>query len=250
MESFKVKHINGTARWGNKISPHNSNIYYTHDNGGRPFKVVIDSNLVKVYDNIKNNKLLSLESLQVFIGESPRTPMTEFSGGYGDDFKGNTILVEINDKEYVFIGDNIFTFKTNNKIINYTSEVGNNDVPYPYAIDSEDNFYLLIESIILKIPIQNRLDPYSYYYNRNKYHDILGIKYFIAYTDNGRVEYFPNYQQNPKEHYHLPWMKNLHILNYEGNEIPITEQEYVNMMDKITQEYNFQEIQKYNIIYS
>ena len=62
--------------------------------------------------------------------------MTDFSGA-GDeiDFDGNTLLLECEDNGYVFIsGLEIFQFKTDDKIIDYISLVGNNMVPYTFAI--------------------------------------------------------------------------------------------------------------------
>lgn len=116
---------------------------------------------------------LTYETKKIFIGKSPRNKWTEFSGGYGNEFDGNTILLETNDNEYVFIGSEVFSFKTKGEIVDYISIVGNNDVPYPYAIDEFKNIYLLIENvIILHTDIsQERMkeydNPYDYYYTAN-----------------------------------------------------------------------------------
>ena len=65
--------------------------------------------------------------------------MTEYSGGYGDEFDGNSILVHISENKYVYIGSSIYSFESQAKIIRYISPVGNSDVPYPYAIDEKEN---------------------------------------------------------------------------------------------------------------
>ena len=73
--------------------------------------------------------------------------MTEFSGGYGDKWKGNSILLRIENEnkfKYVHIGTDIFEFLTDEKIIKYVSSVGNNCVPYPYA-ESENWCYCMLE---------------------------------------------------------------------------------------------------------
>ncbi len=49
-------------------------------------------------------------------------------------FKGNSILVKLDDDKYIYIGESIFKFKAKDRIINYLSPVGNSGVPYPYAV--------------------------------------------------------------------------------------------------------------------
>lgn len=168
-----------------KVSlPKNAKSYLIHDNGGRPFKVVIykstsNKQIVDIYkiDDILNNKLtyntkiISYIPTKIFIGKSPKNEMTSFSAGYGPKFDGNSILLCLNDKtnEYVYIGEEIYSFKAKNTIKTYVSPVGNNDVPYPYAIDNSNNYYLMTENTIINMnnisdkKILN--DPYEYYYN-------------------------------------------------------------------------------------
>jgi hypothetical protein len=155
--------------------------YKTHFNGGRIYRVVIKSNtrkddIIKVYKNEckygscdgKFNKLLQTYiSGTYFIGKSPKNKMTSYSGGYGSEFDGNSILVKLNEGEnkYVFIGDKMFTFETLYEIKDFVSPVGNNDVPYPYAIDVKENCYLMIENVIL-LSYGSKKEPYWYYYDR------------------------------------------------------------------------------------
>lgn len=166
--------------------------YLTHDNYSRPFCVYIDefNDEVSVYKNkrddeekgeyedddsytdLKNyTKLIQkFKADKIFIGESPVNPMTEFSGGYGPEFHGNSILLKIDEKEYVFIGETIYSFKTNHPIVSFVSPVGNNDVPYPYAIDDKDNYYFLLGgdeyTAILTIDDDSKPDdPYRYFYS-------------------------------------------------------------------------------------
>ena len=154
-------------------------VFYTHDNGGRPFKVIIrtksknDSNIY-IYKNNegtqdKNDLVAVIRPLKIFIGKSPLNAMTRFSGGHGKDFYGNSILLEVGKNDYVYIGERIFRFSTFSKIIKYVSPVGNNDVPYPYAIDSLGNYYLLTEEVVLdsssSFSIRRYGDPYDYYYS-------------------------------------------------------------------------------------
>jgi hypothetical protein len=154
--------------------------YFTHDNGGRPFKVVIDNTNINVYNQSELLLELSTNNTNdIFIGKSPLNEMTEFSGGYGPNFDGNSILIKKDEKnEYLFIGNRIFTFTSLYPIIEFVSPVGNNDVPYPYAIDEKGNYYILNENIIVinkeekeeekKEEKEKKEDIYQYYYDNLK----------------------------------------------------------------------------------
>ena len=166
-------------------------IYYVLDNGARPFKVSITKGLVSVYRDItdwKNNwtaerlpeysvkAVKTFTPEKVFIGKSPLNDMTEFSAGHGSKFNGNTVLLSLPGNVNVVIGMNISSFKSVAPIKKYISPVGNNGVPYPYAIDSQGNYYLVYEDVTIK-PIttpfveymkNTKHDPYTYYYENNK----------------------------------------------------------------------------------
>ena len=72
--------------------------------------------------------------------------MTKYSGGHCPKFTGNSILLKIGDKRYVFIGHTIYEFSTKDEITEYHSPVGNNDVPYPVAI-GKNYVYFMIEDV-------------------------------------------------------------------------------------------------------
>lgn len=147
-------------------------IYLTLDNGGSPFAVYhgskvhiykIDSEKYYVHDKdwddektrhrLFTKHVVSYDPVKVFIGTCPN---------YGHP--GNSILLQLSDKKYVYIGEKIKTFTTVNKIVEYSSEIGNSSVPYPYAVDVRGRHYLIIEDVIVnKLPQCNK-DPYQYYY--------------------------------------------------------------------------------------
>lgn len=151
--------------------------YEIHDNGGRPFLVAIKgnskgSNVVRIYKMDPKIKaelkwdemakpyqyaalIKEYHPKKIFIGKSPKNPMTEFSLGYGKKFDGNSILLELKEKyRYVYIGSEIYEFSipSDDKIIKYWSPVGNNDVPYPVAI-GELNAYFMLESDKSYVPL-------------------------------------------------------------------------------------------------
>lgn len=170
--------------------------YYTHDNGGRPFKVVIkDKKKVyvykyKKYDETTDTDLYSEKSIKyekkdyfkfkkIYIGKSPKNKSTILSGGYGPKFTGNSILLQITKNDYLFIGNKIFSFISKAEIKNFVSPVGNSDVPYPYAIDTDGRYYLMIEAVILdkitNIKKYNN-DPYEFYYENRTLKNIQNTR--------------------------------------------------------------------------
>ena len=98
--------------------------------------------------------------------------MTEFSGANDSSgFDGNTILLECQDKEYVYIyGLEIFKFKSDDKIINYISLMSHNMVPYAIIFGEKYTYFIVhhykfiendkIEEGTLLNATNNNLDPF------------------------------------------------------------------------------------------
>lgn len=160
--------------------------YDIHDNGGVPFRVEVeaDGTVVKVYgwpeDSSDDESGAPFPTelrhefhdvARTFVGVSPRNRMTAFSGGHGPRFLGNTILLDMT-QHYIFIGRSVEKFTTLAPIREFWSPVGNSDVPYPYAVDTLGNTYLLIEGVVLLAKrgacawTQHADDPYRFYYDR------------------------------------------------------------------------------------
>jgi hypothetical protein len=233
--------------------------YLTHDNYDRPFCVYIDelNDEVSVYKrdddegegeyedddsstDLKNyTKLIQkFKADKIFIGESPVNPMTEFSGGYGPEFDGNSILLKIHEKEYVFIGYQIYSFKTKNEIVSFVSPVGNNDVPYPYAIDDKDNYYFLLGGDeytgILRIDDDSKPDdPYRYFYFIKKN---IGESENIQFMYMGDEQYVMTTSSNPAYDYD-DLVKRLGdegpmYIQFKGEDKkPISRDEYIELLE-------------------
>ena len=179
--------------------------YYILDNGDRPFKVNIDKNNIDIYkkkNSLDNNKILYNKNPiltfknvnKIFIGKSPKNKMTVYSGGYGKEYNGNTILLNIKDNNYVCISSSIFLFQSLSEIIKYVSHVGNSGVPYPYAVDKNNMNYLMLDNVIIK-NVPNNINPYQYYYkNSNNFENISN---FII----GEESYDLNYTPFPEKNY-------------------------------------------------
>ncbi len=133
------------------------NTYLTHDNGGRPFKVIIndEEHKIEVYKStaidIYSKKLLELTEYQlIFLGKDSKYPQ----------FEGQSILVKIDDNNYVYIGNMIYQLNTKDIITQFISDLGNSDVVYDYAIGTE-NIYLFTEKKYFNKDFYN---PYNCYY--------------------------------------------------------------------------------------
>jgi len=234
--------------------------YIIHANHRRPFKVSIYSlNKVLVFKEKKTKDLdapityhdkpyKTFNPKKIFIGKSPKNRMTKDSMGYGKSFDGNTILLQLKQPlEYVYIGESIFKFNSLAEITKYVSPVGNNNVPYPYAIDKEKNYYLLVEDVILSnVPKKYNKDPYDYYYDNNLITPDIGmiplkqptIKHFndIVEFYIGDEPYTMRYVPRPAKHY--TWVskwddfgKGIHIIDTKGKKIKLNKKKYIELMN-------------------
>jgi hypothetical protein len=150
---------------------------FIHDNGGKPFLMIITPEILVFkakydYDNKTSyyDKLILRipKYKKLFIGKDKTYK----------DFTGNSNLVMLSDFEYIYIGSSIYKFNTKEDITKYVSEVGNSDVPYPFAV-TKSFFYLMIENVFYKrnlIPKNPREAiyeygnniPYTFYYYNMK----------------------------------------------------------------------------------
>ncbi len=258
-----VRHVPNTAfLLGRDPDLNGVDTYTTHFNGGRPFKVEIKSSVVTIYDNHRSETeplMVFTDICKLFVGKSPLTPMTEFSGGHGKDFDGNSILIQTESLRYVFVGHVIYSFDAISPIVSYVSEVGNNDVPYPYAVDEHDNVYLMIENVIVKNNI-GTTDPYSdlFYHPVNKSSRIaeatggivslIGTDYDCDQYDREQT-YRVSWQRDAKAHYNRPWMSDLRAVYNDGTTRYLSENDYIIMMSQIGDALGFREM-KTDLLFS
>lgn len=232
--------------------------YYIHDNGGRPFKVIVDNNkkIATIFINTDYKGIydhfIDLSFKKIFIGNSPSIEMTKFSAGYGKQFNGNSILLHINDNKYMYIGDTIYKFKTKNKIVKYVSPVGNNDVPYPYAIDDKQNYYLMIEHVIITNSYNELSDyeePYEYYYNMNHIDKqaFNNINVFFIGNKKYNFPYYPKPEENYKRLKN--WNEGSLYIKYKNDnkKHKLTEKKYVKIINDFGKLMNFKPL-SYTII--
>ena len=141
------------------------------------YLVIIDENVyVYKYEKCKfDQPFLSFKPKHFFICKSKVCPMTQFSGSNDSSgFDGNTLLLECENNEYVYVSElEIFKFKTDDKIIEYISLIGNNLIPYTFTVGDKYTYFLTshykfiendkIEEGTFLNATNNSLDPYDYH---------------------------------------------------------------------------------------
>lgn len=175
---FRKKELIGQTKTNSYINRHDlldkTYIYFIHFNGGRHYKVAINKNTITVAEldadqntnpsNDKENKsTVHFEKCYSAEWKYDNFMILKTFQGYwygfdasADRSHGNSLLININNNnEYMFIGKYILLFNTNEKIIDFISYVGNNDIPYPIAVGTE-NFYYISNNNIYVI-IKNNL---------------------------------------------------------------------------------------------
>mmetsp|Transcript_14067 Transcript_14067/g.26288 ORF Transcript_14067/g.26288 Transcript_14067/m.26288 type:complete len:205 (+) Transcript_14067:37-651(+) len=165
---------NAEKKPATSVAERASGAYLTHDNGGRPFKVVVDwpdgsKATIQVFKVVQNEEsydekaCISFSAERVFVGRSPE---------HGRIFDGNSLLLHVEGLKYIFVGHKIFSFTAKSMITEYVSPVGNNDVPYPWALDEQGWRYLMIENCILGSKLFEKVEtlesdyPYTVYYEQ------------------------------------------------------------------------------------
>jgi hypothetical protein len=158
-------------------------VYETHDNGGRSFFVTVSGKKVSVSKNMNRYKLvnetfteievppkevLKVTADQVFIGK--KSPSGGYDGLKPSEAEGNSILLK-KGGNYIFIGHEIFEFSPikGDTIVSYYSDIGNSDVPYPYAI-GKTHIYILLDKVAVELDFFSAMkNIYEQYYHADNF---------------------------------------------------------------------------------
>jgi hypothetical protein len=149
--------------------------YEIHDNGGRPFVVTIEDRTVTVEKQkeeegeVQSRKKLFAKTVdEVFLGK--KSPKGGYDGLNPSQAEGNSILLHHGAK-YIYIGSEIYEFSPvkGDTIEAYYSDIGNSDVPYPYAI-GKTHVYIMLEKVAVeKSFFDMKRDIYHQYYSATTY---------------------------------------------------------------------------------
>ena len=152
--------------------------YFVHDNGGRPFQVLVETSVrISKYISQDNYDFLIEypHVLQVMVGKNP----------HSEAYVGNSIVLQIDVNRYVFIGQDIYEFSLANGDVaeEYHSPVVNSDVPYP-VIKGRDYGYFMLDKKMISMAdlcVEEWSDAYGDYYEYEQkqvdgIHDIPDVK--------------------------------------------------------------------------
>lgn len=157
--------------------------YEVHDNGGRPFRVDIQGNDVTVWKNMDeyeligdkytvihnpHKEILNFKADRIFVGK--KSPQGDYNEMRHKQAEGNSILLQTGLK-YIYIGLEIYEFTPvkDDTIEKYYSDIGNNDVPYPFAI-GENYVYIMLDKVAIeKSFFDMKKDIYNQYYEAKLY---------------------------------------------------------------------------------
>ena len=155
--------------------------YEIHDNGGRPFFVTVNGKKISVEKNMNTFKRIKGEFVdienppkhlfektvdQIFIGK--KSPTGGYDGLKPSQAEGNSLLVRDGSK-YIYIGHEIFEFEPikGDIIEKYYSDIGNSDVPYPYAV-GKTHVYIMLDKVAIDKSFFDMKRPiYAQYYEVN-----------------------------------------------------------------------------------
>jgi hypothetical protein len=129
-----------------------SKSYKIHDNGGRPFEVVVHPTKIEVFKN-DGKKIFTKSYKKIFLGGNERN-------------KGNSIVIHTGPGKYTYIGSEIYSFMTKDgeEIKKYYSPIGNSDVPYPYAVGQNHTYFMLDKQTVPNELLNLKKDAYDQFY--------------------------------------------------------------------------------------
>ena len=189
-------------------------IYFPYDHHGHPYTVYIKNknNPIYIYKipgesndryfseneydwrNRRKNAWAYIQLVvkiipqEIFIGKSEKLPLSKYYNRYlyGEYYDGNSILIKIGSNKYVYIGTEIYTFTTLNKIIKYVSMASTSSSNiFPCAIDIDNNYYLLQYNVFIN---KNNLN----FLNNNDFYGNLEVYYFDNPDKFTKVEMIMN----------------------------------------------------------
>jgi len=185
--------------------------YFIHDNGGRPFVVFMTKTSATVYreppteewdDDRKKNNVQNYTQLvhkfsnvkKAFVGMDHNADNHYLPPHFGD---GNSILLYMGKtqegRKYVSIGNSIYSFTTphDDEIVNYWSDIGNNNVPYPVALGKKYVYFTIEDAYVPRDVFAPNIEWHNAYID------------FYGHTDNPWYHETYGKLWNPKNKYNI-----------------------------------------------
>ena len=107
--------------------------------------------------------------------------------GPDENKKDGNFLFESENKKYIHVGEKLFSFETNDEIVDYFTEHGNNDVKYSFAYGKENSYFMLHQKYIPLQEYENSTLKNEYQYLYKKGEELKGDN--ISVENECIVEY-------------------------------------------------------------
>ena len=107
--------------------------------------------------------------------------------GPDENNKDGNFLFEVGVEKYIHVGDKLFSFETNDELVDYFTEHGNNDFKYSFAYEKENIYFMLHQEYIPLQENENSTMKIKYQYLYKKDDELKGDN--IAVENEGIVEY-------------------------------------------------------------
>ncbi len=153
--------------------------YEIMDNGGVQHLAFMNESSAIVYArDYDNNDEFSVcigafhDIKKGFVGEAT-------SCGYN----GNSILIQMDDHNYTYVGSKFYSFRCEEQILSYYSPVGNSGVPYPVAMTDTQALFMLDR---IQVPKTN-LEGYVNKYLKGNWTNIYEAFYSQGHENNSHA---------------------------------------------------------------
>ena len=149
--------------------------------------------LVLVFTDLKKDQIYKMPHRKSPHQENEIAMSFNYLHVFGPDEnnKDGVFLFEIEDKKYVHVGEKLFSFETNDEIVEYFTENGNNDKKYSYAYRKENIYFMAHQKYIPIQEYEKSIVKNEYRYLYEKDHELKGDN--ITVENDGIVEYGNNF---------------------------------------------------------
>jgi hypothetical protein len=179
---YKWSKIAGKPVARNTRKKVNGKAYQIHDNGNKPFQVVVSGKTVEIYkgkrvagddydENRNYNQLIQkLGVKDIYLGESLCGVSRISDFNCGPDTIGNSVLLHVDENNFMFIGKEIYEFTIEDEIEAYYSTIGLDDIPSPILLGTTYVYFMsdhtYVSRDLFKAPMNKKewADASAYYY--------------------------------------------------------------------------------------
>ena len=143
--------------------------------------------IVLIFSDLKKGQIYKIPYRNIPHQEIEMVMSFDYLHLFGPDEnnKDGNFLFEIEKRKYVHVGENLFSFETNDEIDGYTVEHGFNDIKFPFAHGKENIYFLLHQKYVPLQDYENWTVKNEYQYLYKKIDELKGCN--IAAKDEGIV---------------------------------------------------------------